>query len=111
MKKTMTVSRRELLRVLQGGASFAIVISAPALLASCSKAELDCKDTEGLDKAAMQLRTTLQYQDHSPHGDAKTCSKCQFYKSAPNNECGGCTLVQGPINPGGYCNSWAPKES
>lgn len=107
----MSLSRRELLRILRGAAPLVLVASSPALLASCSKVELDCKDTEGLNTAAKQLRTTLEYQDQSPHGEAKNCVNCQFYRTAPKNECGGCTLVQGPINPAGYCNSWAPKES
>jgi len=111
MKKTMTLSRRELLQVLQGGAHLVMIASAPALLSSCSKEELDCKDTDGLNTAAKQLRTALEYQDRSPLGEAKNCVNCQFYRPVPKNECGACTLVQGPINPAGYCNSWAPKES
>ncbi len=111
MKKKTTLSRRELLNLLRGGAHLAIIASAPALLSSCSKEELNCKDTSGLNTAAQQLRTALEYQDRSPHGEAKNCVNCQFYRVAPKNECGACTLVQGPINPGGYCNSWASKES
>ena len=111
MKKTMTLSRRELLQVLQGGAHLVVMASVPALLSSCTKEELDCKDTSGLEAAARQLRTALEYQDRSPHGEVKGCANCQFYRAASKNECGACTLVQGPINPAGYCNSWAPKES
>jgi len=111
MKKTTALSRRELLHLLQGGAHLAVMASAPALLSSCSKKELDCNDTSGLSTAAEQLRTALEYQDRSPHAEAKNCANCQFYRTAPKNECGACTLVQGPINPAGYCNSWARKES
>jgi len=111
MKKTMTLSRRELLHLFQGGAHLAVIAWSPALLSSCSKEDLDCKDTSGLNTAAQQLRIALEYQDNSPHGEAKNCVSCQFYRTAPKNECGACTLVQGPINPAGYCNSWAPKES
>ena len=87
MKKTMTLSRRELLHLLQGGAHLAVIASAPALLSSCSKEELDCKDTSGLNTAALQLRTALEYQDSSPHGEAKNCATCQFYRTAPKNQC------------------------
>ncbi len=116
MKDRMTLSRRKLLRVLpiqvlQGGVHLVVIASATAVLASCSKEELDCKDTSGLSTAAKQLRTALEYQDLSPQGEAKDCANCQFYRPARKNECGACTLVQGPINPAGYCNSWAPKES
>lgn len=107
----MTLSRRELLQVLQGGAYLVVITSASALLSSCTKEELDCKDTSGLNAAAKQLRTALEYQNRSPHGEVKDCANCQFYRAASKNECGACTLVQGPINPAGYCNSWAPKES
>lgn len=111
MKKTLTLSRREVLHLFQGGVHLAVITSAPALLSSCSKEKLDCQDTSGLNTAAEQLRTALDYQDVSPHGETKNCANCQFYRTAPKNECGACTLVQGPINPAGYCNSWAPKES
>ncbi|MDH3200144.1 MAG: high-potential iron-sulfur protein [Myxococcales bacterium] len=111
MKKTMTLSRRELLHLIRGGAHLALIASAPGLLSSCSKKELHCKDTSGLSTAAEQLRTALEYQDRSPHGEAKSCANCQFYRATSKNECGACTLVQGPINPAGYCNSWAPRES
>ena len=33
----------------------------------------------------------------------------RHYKAGGKNECGGCTLVKGPIHPQGYCNSWAAK--
>jgi hypothetical protein len=112
MKKTTALSRRELLHLLQGGAHLAVIASATVLLSSCSKEKLDCTDTSGLSTAAEQLRTALEYQDQSPHGEAKSCEQCQFYRTpTKKNECGACTLVQGPINPAGYCNSWAPKES
>ncbi|MBW2629495.1 MAG: high-potential iron-sulfur protein [Deltaproteobacteria bacterium] len=39
----------------------------------------------------------------------QSCSNCAFYKVGKENQCGGCTLVKGPIHPLGYCNSWAAK--
>ena len=85
--------------------------STSSMLVACSKERLTCTDLADLNVAAKQLRAALEYKDSSPEADAKSCANCQFYGPAPEGECGTCTLIQGPINPGGYCNSWAPKES
>ena len=108
MKDRGTLSRREL---LHQGAYAVVLASASVTLPACEKAELDCKDVSDLNKAAKMLRNELQYQNTSPHGKEKDCSNCQFFRPAKKSQCGGCTMVQGPINPEGYCNSWAPKES
>ena len=66
----------------------------------------------GLEPAAVQTRNSLAYVDASPHGAAKNCTNCQFYEAAPSaGQCGGCTIVPGPIHPEGYCNSWAAKQA
>ena len=39
----------------------------------------------------------------------KDCANCVQYVEAAPNTCGGCKLVKGPINPKGYCLSWAAK--
>jgi len=109
MTSRNTLSRREL---LQHGACLAAAVSAPAAIGSCKKDRLDCTDTSGLNRAAKQLRDQLEYVDVSPHGEEKNCVNCQFYRQPPKEgQCGACTLIQGPINPAGYCNSWAPKPS
>ncbi len=105
MKKN-TLSRRALLHDV---AYLAVLGSATVLVQACSKSELKCDDTSGLPAADLELRRSLEYQDASPHGETKSCSSCAFYVAAGKNECGRCTLVKGPINPGGYCNSWAQK--
>lgn len=84
---------------------------APSVLAACGGKEeggLTCTDTTGLTPAQITTRQSQQYTDVSPHAD-KTCDNCNFYTAAPPNQCGGCTVIAGPIHPDGYCNLWAAK--
>lgn len=102
-----TLSRRHLLR---GTVRLAVLSAMPvSLLQGCEKAEFSCTDTSGLSAEDAQLRTALEYRDRSPHGEAKNCASCAFFVAADQDQCGRCTLVQGPIHPRGYCNSWAAK--
>ena len=87
----------------------AVLGSATVLLPACEQAKLECRDTSGLSAEELELRRSLEYQDTSPHGEVKNCQSCAFYVAAAKNECGQCTLIKGPINPHGYCNSWAKK--
>jgi hypothetical protein len=103
-----TLSRREILR---GSVHLAIIGSVSMVLGGCSKTPLECTDISALDAADRQLRESLEYQDQSPLGKDKSCQSCEFFKPAGRNECGSCTLIQGPINPAGYCNSWAAKQA
>jgi hypothetical protein len=107
-----TLSRREML----GGTvplvrlvHLAAVGSMPVLLSACTKPEFRCQDVSALGEGDLELRTTLEYRDDSPHGEQKSCSNCAFYVASKENTCGLCTLVRGPIHPLGYCNSWAAK--
>ena len=104
--KTSTLSRRKMLR---HAAQLAVVGSAPVLLTACKKTEFRCDDLSDLPEADTELRTQLEYVDRSPHGEEKSCQNCAFFKAGKKDECGRCTLVKGPIHPGGYCNSWAAK--
>jgi hypothetical protein len=105
MRKS-TLSRREMLgRTLH----LAVIGSMPILLNACAKPEFHCQDVSSVGEADLALRTALEYQDVSPHGEQKSCSNCSFYKAGDKDACGQCTLVRGPIHPLGYCNSWAAK--
>lgn len=106
MKKN-TLSRRALLHDV---IHLAVLSSATVFVQACQKSELKCDATGGLSADELQLRRSLEYQDASPHGEVKNCSGCAFYVVASKNECGQCTLIKGPINPRGYCNSWAQKS-
>ena len=101
-------SRRIFLKTLTaaGGA-----LGAVALTGGCSKDELTCTDTSSLTATEQATRTNLAYVDTSPHGETKDCANCNFYTAAGENQCGTCTLMKGPINPKGYCNSWAAKQA
>jgi hypothetical protein len=97
------VSRRHLILL---GASTLTLLAA----AACSKKEPDaCTDVSGLTPAEAGVRTTLEYQDHSPFPD-KLCDGCIQYIPAPAvDQCGGCKVMKGPIHPKGHCKVWAKK--
>lgn len=105
----MTKMSRRVFLVRGATLGAAVGVSISAL--GCGGEEgLSCTDTSGLTPAEQSTRTNLAYVDASPHGAAKNCLNCNFYTAAGANQCGGCTLVKGPINPDGYCNSWAEKQ-
>ena len=85
----------------------AVVGAVPALLHGCTKEEFSCNDISGLRRKDLELRTSLKYVDASPHGETKNCTNCEFFVKGDKNQCGKCTLVQGPIHPQGYCGAWA----
>lgn len=85
--------------------------AAPEKGAAPAKAggEFSCDDVTGLSDADKATRTSLQYVDKTPD-PAKPCDGCALYtQSAAGAQCGGCTVVKGPIHPKGYCSAWAPK--
>jgi hypothetical protein len=62
---------------------------------------ITCGEPHRADAAIKISRAAVAYQDH-PDGD-KECAKCaQFEPPAA------CKLVDGPINPQGYCRLFAP---
>lgn len=97
-------SRRELFGVAGG----AIVL--PLIGVGCAKKELACADTGGLLPDEVAMRETQQYVDLSAD-PAKNCANCQLYKPAAPDQCGGCGLLKGTINPKGNCKSWAAKKA
>ena len=64
--------------------------------------------------AAKMAKAALQYQDHPKNN--LTCSKCMQYipgkTAAADSTCkdGTCKLVEGAINPNGWCLAFAPKS-
>lgn len=101
-----SLCRRELLCT---ATRLLVIGSSSMLLHGCKKPELLCDDVSGLSEEDTKLRGALQYQDRSPFGKDKICSKCAFFREAGDDQCGACTLVRGPIHPLGYCSSWAQK--
>jgi hypothetical protein len=73
--------------------------------------ELDCTDVSALSDAEKKTRTSLQYVEKSTT-PGQVCSGCQLYTPPPSGSgCGSCTVVKGPINPGGHCTSWVKKSA
>ncbi|MFO0675307.1 MAG: high-potential iron-sulfur protein [Polyangiaceae bacterium] len=81
-------------------------------LAACTKKkeELRCDDTIGMNPDDANARKLLVYVDKSPE-PAKSCANCALYKPGAPDACGGCAALKGPINPAGYCKSWAAKPA
>jgi hypothetical protein len=120
-----SISRREMLqRVLQTTAAGVLCsVIGPSLLSSCdkkspTKKELategkeqeqlpdSCADQDKLTPQELAIRKNLKYVDQTPIS-TRTCSNCKLYTNpAPNNFCGGCKILPGPVHPKGYCNSW-----
>jgi hypothetical protein len=77
--------------------------------------ELNCNDPSYYDAQSAQMRKTLQYVEQSEK-EGKYCNNCmQYLEKAKNGKgpdgCGGCKLFTGPVNPKGYCLSYAPKQA
>ena len=125
MKDEKAISRRSFLQRMS--LLGAVSIGAGSLLSACGggsetdtgdtdtgdtdvTADFSCTDTSGLTEQELATRENLGYVDESPDPE-KLCSNCEFFLPAGENECGGCTLIKGPIHPDGYCNSWVAKQA
>jgi len=62
-----------------------------------------------IDAQSKQMRQSLQYVDVSQK-EGQKCSTCAQYIPEKYGDCGGCKLFGGPVQPGGNCLSYAPKE-
>jgi hypothetical protein len=96
------LSRRQLTQLLAFGALGAI---------ACDKGQLtslSCTDTTGITPSDLQIRNSLAYVDHSTEPE-KACDKCLHFLPGPENACGTCRIVRGPIHPKGTCKSFVPK--
>ena len=94
-----------------GGGDSETAAPAPAAEAPAVAEAASCTDVSGLTEGEVNMRGSLGYIDTSVE-DGKLCSNCALYTAAPaGSSCGGCTLLKGPINPDGYCISWAAAVS
>lgn len=77
---------------------------------STASADLKCDDVSGLtpderDRRAAQI-DALNYVEQTEKPN-QNCANCQFYQQPGEGEdCGGCTLFPGPVNPNGWCTTW-----
>ena len=70
-----------------------------------------CNDLTGLSEVEIQQREQLQYVAQSPK-EEQICANCRFWQpEAYDNPCGGCQLLKGPVNPNGWCQTWAPMQT
>jgi hypothetical protein len=71
----------------------------------------ECTDLSGLSEADKETREMYEYVGYSPYED-KSCSNCNLYiPPEKGNECGGCQVVKGPINPLGHSSQWIAKAA
>ncbi len=65
---------------------------------------------EGLSEAEMQTREVNNYVDTTPNPEQR-CDNCGLWEDpAAGENCGGCTVVAGPIHPAGWCSIWVPMS-
>jgi hypothetical protein len=122
------LSRRDFL--LRLGAVGALGVGAGTLVSACgggesrttpapeaapdaaATAEVRCDDVSALTADELRMRNeAYKYVDVTPDPQ-KRCDNCALYvAAAAGAACGTCTLVKGPIAPGGHCLSWAPKQT
>jgi hypothetical protein len=58
--------------------------------------------------AANLSKAAVGYRD-VPSAQGKVCAQCVYYIPRTGNApLGSCKLVTGAINPGGWCDVWAP---
>jgi hypothetical protein len=78
---------------------FGLAAMAAGLLASAKQAAA----------SKMLSKASVGYRD-VPSADGKVCVQCIYYVPlAAGQSLGTCRLVAGGINPGGWCEVWAPK--
>ena len=96
-----TLSRRRLLRQLT-----LLPVAALPFVQGCGQSGPRCYDPAMLSRGEEQMRRTRQYVDSSP--DSNNCSNCEFFRT-DDTGCGHCEILDGPVNAGGYCTSWAQR--
>jgi hypothetical protein len=59
--------------------------------------------------AQKSSKASLLYQDH-PH-EGKRCGECKYF-GAPSDASGAgtCALVEGPVQPDGWCMAFSPRQ-
>jgi hypothetical protein len=100
------INRRAALKPI---AAISAAVVVPGWLLACSK-KPDCNDVSALSPEELHTRNEVaKYVDQTLEA-AKRCSGCAQYVAAAPNQCGGCKIVKGPINPDGACLLFAQKQ-
>jgi hypothetical protein len=102
------LSRRD---VLHRSAALSVLALVGSACGKETKKTLTCTDTSSITPTDLNVRSTLAYVDVSTE-PGKSCSNCQQFVAGPDaDHCGTCKVVKGPINPKGYCKSYAAKTA
>ena len=105
---TNSIDRRKALRVIGSSVAAAAVVGTRGVAFADGK--VDCSKEGTIDKTSKQMRTALKYVEQSKK-KGQVCSGClQWVAPDKGKSCGGCKLFTGPVNPNGYCLSYAPKK-
>lgn len=101
------ISRRDALK-----RSLTVLVGLPLVLEACKKDGdgLTCTNTSGLSPQDLATRTTFNYADRATDPNKK-CNRCQLFQAAAPGQCGGCTLVKGPVNPEGGCTAFVARPA
>ena len=86
-----------------------LVAVLPAGLGGCARAP-KCDDISGLSPEDAKVRTEAAAYTEVSMDPTKHCKDCAQYVGPPSGGCGTCKVVKGPINPGGSCKLFAPKQ-
>lgn len=106
------ISRRSALRVIGScvGAAATVTGLSGTAWAEEKKKALDCSTEGKIDTGSKQMRMALQYAEVSKK-KGQECDGCiQWITPEKGKNCGGCKLFSGPVNPKGYCLSFAPAK-
>jgi hypothetical protein len=67
-----------------------------------------CAGYDELSETDLAARNGLGYVSNSPV-EGQYCGNCQLKAEYPaDSRCLGCQIFQGPVSPGGWCQSWVP---
>lgn len=76
-------------------------------------ADFSCNNPEniaGLSDPEKETRSVNEYVDKTPNPEQR-CDNCGLWQDPqPGEDCGGCTVVAGPIHPAGWCRIWVPAS-
>ena len=90
-------------------ACFVVAATGWISAARATEAGVVCAKPSALSDAEKQQRKLDNYTEKSPD-PGKTCSRCTFFTAgAQATACGKCALFNGPANPKGHCDDWAPR--
>lgn len=107
---TPSLNRREALNVIGASVAFTAAMSQGSTAFGEEKKALDCSSSDKIDKGSQQMRMALQYVEASKK-KGQECDACmQWIAPEKDKNCGGCKLFTGPVNPKGYCLSFAAAK-